>query len=157
MAAVKSGITGVEDMMKNLNQKLVEYQVSGVRGMRNAAGFIRGDMERTSPRIPVDTGNLRASWFIESTRQVSQGKNRVGVKFGFSANYAVYVHEMVDADFTSPRKLPARTHGSHSKSAGVYTPRQGAGAKFLEAAIKRNTFKVLLIIRDKMTIGGTLK
>jgi len=150
---VKPGIHGIETVMKGLNGKLVEFQISGVQGMRNAAGFLRGEMERTSPRVPVDTGNLRASWFIESTRQVSQGKNRVGVKFGFNANYAIYVHEMVDADFTSPRIRYGPGKGKKRK----YTPRQGAGAKFLESALKRNVYKILLIIRDKMTIGGTLK
>lgn len=152
--AVKPGITGIETVMKGLNGKMVEFQINGVRGMRNAAGFIRGEMERSAPKVPVDTGNLRASWFIESIRA---SKNRVGVKFGFSANYAVYVHEMVDADFTSPRKRYQRTHGQRTKAKGVYRPRAGAGAKFLESHLKRNVYKILLIMRDKMTIGGNRK
>ncbi len=150
--ARKPGINGVDNMMRGLNGKLTEYQISGTRGLRGAAGFIRREMEMTPPKVPVDTGNLRASWFIEAFKT---RKNKSVVKFGFNANYAVYVHEMVDADFSSPRMRGARTHGGRSKKKGMYTPREGAGAKFLESAIKRNVFKILLIIRNKMTIGGT--
>ncbi len=143
--AVKPGISGLDTMMKGLNGKLIEYQVSGVQGMRNAAGFIRRDMEITPPKVPVDIGNLRASWFIESTRQVSQGKNRVGVSFGFSANYAVYVHERMEG-----------APWGDGVVGDINWSRPGSGAKFLESAIKRNVFKILLIIRKKMTIGGKM-
>ncbi|KKL57639.1 hypothetical protein LCGC14_2233400 [marine sediment metagenome] len=141
--ALKPGISGIDTVMKGLNGKLIEYQIDGVQGMRNAAGFIRRDMEITPPLVPLDIGNLRASWFIESTRQLGV-KNRVGVSFGFSANYAVYVHERMEG-----------APWGEGIVGDINWSRPGSGPKFLEAAIKRNVFKILLIIRKKMTIGGT--
>ncbi len=142
--AVKPGITGIDDMMRNLNKQLVTYEVTGVQGMKNAAGFIRRDMERVPPLVPEDIGNLRSSWFIEAMKD---NKNRFGVAFGFNANYAGYVHERVEG----------APWGEDGVVGHINWSRPGSGPKFLEAAIKRNVFKILLIVRDKMTIGGKLK
>ncbi|MCK5019475.1 MAG: hypothetical protein KAS32_20620 [Candidatus Peribacteraceae bacterium] len=128
------GVMGIENVMKGLNQKLLEYEIGGIKGMKEAAGFIRGDMEKTSPKVPVDKNILRSSWFVS---EVANIKTRIkSVFFGFSANYAIYVHENLTA---------------------INWKRPGSGPKFLEAAIKRNTFKILLIIRGKMTMGGKMK
>ena len=130
----KKGIMGMQNVMTGLNQKLLEYEFNGVKGLKSAAGFIRGDMEKTSPKVPIDKGILRASWFVS---EVANIKTRVkSIFFGFSANYAAYVHENLTA---------------------TNWKRAGSGPKFFEAAIKRNTFKILLIIRNKMTMGGKMK
>lgn len=125
------GIVGIENVMAGLNTKLLEYEAKGTSGLRSAAAFIRGDMEKTSPKVPVDTNVLRSSWFTETIEYM---KHRKAIIFGFSANYAAYVHENMTAQNWN---------------------RPGSGPKFLEAAIKRNTYKILLIIRGKMTSGGT--
>jgi len=142
-------ITGIETVMSGLNKKLIEYQTRGTSGLRSAVAFIRRDMEMTPPRIPVDTGNLRSSWFVET---VEYKRNRQTIFFGFNANYAAFVHENIGADFTSPRVR----YGPGKGRKRIYTPRPGAGPKFLEAALKRNTYKILLIIRKKMTSSGEL-
>ena len=86
-------------------------------------------MDKTPPLIPVGrTGNLRASWFVSSF----SAPKGPGLVMGFSANYAVYVHEMVDANFQRP----------------------DAGAKFFEASIRRNTEEVLKIIKENVKIKG---
>ena len=131
MAVVKKGINGIDNVMRGLNQKLLEYEVSGTRGLRSAVAFIRGDMEKTSPKVPIHKGKLRASWFTET---VEYKKFIKSILFGFSANYAIYVHENMNQ---------------------VKWKRPGSGPKFLEAALKRNTFKILMIIRGEMTTGGT--
>lgn len=150
----KGGIEGIDRVVQGLNGKLREYEMNGTRGLRNAANFIHRQSEKVPPKVPVDTGNLRHSWFINTL--MWKKNNRSIVEFGFSANYAAFVHEMVGADFSSPRMLPDRTHGTKSKSKGLYTPRKGAGAKYLEAHMKRNVFKILKIIRGEMTSSGRL-
>lgn len=111
---------GVDKVLRNLNKQVREIEGRTMKGLIQAAILVRKDMEQTSPTIPVDTGNLRASWFTDPHYQ---GKNPV-VNLGFSANYAWYVHEMVGANFQRP----------------------GAGAKFFEAALKRNKAQILKIV-----------
>jgi len=53
------------------------------------------------------------------------------VIFGFSANYAPYVHELVDKNYR----------------------RAGSGAKFLEASVERNKEAVLEIIKNNAKIN----
>ena len=137
------GVMGIENVMTGLNQKLLEYEINGVKGMKSAAGFIRGDMERVPPKVPVgDTGVLRASWFVSEASDLKTKKR--SVLFGFSANYAIYVHERVQG---SP--------WGDNVVGDINWNRPGSGPKFLEASMKRNVFKILLIIRGKMTMGGT--
>ena len=132
-------LLGTTKVTNNLNKQLARYNANSIVALQAAVAFIRADMEVTPPLIPVDFGNLRASWFTESIKNL-QACN--AVIFGFSANYAIYVHENIDADFTSTR--------IRYKPKRVYTPRKGAGPKFLEAALKRNTATILQIIKSHL-------
>ena len=63
--AVKGGLKGIETVTAGLNKELGKLTIRGVNGMRRSIILIRGSMETTPPLIPLDTGNLRASWFQE--------------------------------------------------------------------------------------------
>lgn len=119
-------VTGINEIMTKLNAELARIEGRTMKGLLEAVRYIRGDMERTPPLIPVNTNNLRASWFVSS---IFYDKKPI-VMFGFGADYAAFVHEMV---------------GTHFK-------RPGAGAKFLEAALKRNEEKILSIVREQAKI-----
>lgn len=138
-------IEGFDTIIKNLNIAILEMNRGSGEGLLHVAKHIRREMDTVQPLIPVDTGNLRASWIATPIKDAFGNK---GVIMGFTANYALWVHEMVGADFTSPR-------WRYSKKTGKkywYTPREGAGAKFLEAAINRNKEVILQIIADKMKV-----
>ena len=140
-----TGIKGMDIVLSNYKKEMLKIKGRSMKGMIEAAMFIRRDMEEKEPKIPVDTGNLRASWFVVTIRQ---SVHLFGVLMGFAANYAMWVHEMVGADFTSPRFR----YGKGKKKKYWYTPRAGAGAKFFEAALKRNTQHILAIIRKNAII-----
>ncbi len=128
------GIKGMDIVMSNLNKEIVKIKVGGMKGLIEAAILIRRDMDKTPPLIPIakkSGGNLRASWFTETIKSI-QG---FGILMGFSANYAVFVHEMVDQ---SGRK--------------INWSRPGSGPKFFEKAIKRNKDKILQIIGNNARI-----
>ena len=55
----------VQDIMKNINRELDKIKGRSMKGMIRAAIWLRRDMEYTPPLIPVDTGNLRSSWFTK--------------------------------------------------------------------------------------------
>lgn len=169
-------VTGLDEVVKNLNDRIKEIQGEPtLKGLVRGARIVLEDMEKTSPLIPVDTGNLRNSVFtVTSKGKVEVGENptfvnkyyesggaekgnikvsaaklakrhkavlayygseiaklrKPAVVLGFSAYYAWYVHEMVGAHFKRP----------------------GAGAKFLEAAIKRNADKIIAVIQEEARI-----
>jgi hypothetical protein len=118
-----------EKVMKNLNR-----EIEGIRG-RTMKGLIRGTiiirraMDTGSPLIPVDTGNLRQSWFVTT---LEGNKNKPVLIMGFSANYATSVHENVGAHFRRP----------------------GAGAKFFESAIKNNEKEIIAVIKKEAKVRG---
>jgi len=132
-------IVGFKKVRTTLEKEVRNISFKTGKSLINAAIFIRRDMEVTPPLIPVDTGNLRASWFT----QLFRTGNQPFLLLGFTANYAVFVHENVNADFTSPRMRRA-TKGGKRK---MYTPRPGAGAKFLESCLNRNHVTILNIIK----------
>ncbi|MFA6336264.1 MAG: hypothetical protein WCX48_12085, partial [Bacteroidales bacterium] len=82
------------------------------------------------------TGDNAAKMAIDHAISITDAKQDADqdsdpvIILGFSANYALWVHEMVDAIFQRP----------------------GAGAKFLEAALKRNKNAILRAIADSAKI-----
>jgi hypothetical protein len=125
--AKPGGLIGMDALMQGLNNRLSKMNAYSLNGMREVAAIIREDMEKTPPVVPVDTGNLRASWFTEFVKRVKGG---FGMIFGFGANYAFWVHENINPE--------------------VKWNRAGSGPKFLQAAIKRNFKRILMILGNSM-------
>ena len=112
--------------MKNINKELDKIKGKTMKGFIRAVIYLRRDMEFMPPLIPVDTGNLRSSWFTKSF-YVSAGAYKAPVlMFGFSASYAAWVHEAIGREFQRPE----------------------SGPKFLQAALARNEKVILQIIAE---------
>lgn len=148
-----ANIRGFEQVIANLNKECLAMSNGSRAGMNRVARFIQRDVETTPPLTPVDLGNLRSSFTVKDAHGEAQANigsrtgNRYqnyGIMFGYPVNYALWVHEMVDADFTSPRIR----YGPGKGKKREYTPRQGAGAKWLESSINRNHDTILQIIAD---------
>jgi len=119
-------LKGFDTVLRNLNKEIKAIEGRSLKGMLLAVAEIRKDIDSVPPVIPVDTGNLRGSWFAYPL-ELPIGP---AVIFGFSANYAVYVHELLGAHFRRP----------------------GAGPKFLQAHIRRTKERTLRIIGDNARI-----
>lgn len=154
----KAGLIGIDTVNANLHRVLKEIKYKSLLGMVEASILIRRDMEETPPTIPVDLGNLRASWFttsrlgggsnrkfrgakaeeyaaertaaIASTKEVVKAQKEPSLIMGFSVNYAAPVHEMIGAKFKRP----------------------GSGAKFFQAALSRNTKQIVKIIKASVEL-----
>lgn len=124
----KKSLKGINKVLKNLNKEIMKINNRTMGGLISAAADIREDMDNTPPLIPVETSNLRGSWF---TNSFYVGKNPA-VQIGFNAEYAAQVHEK-----TEPK---------------VKWSRPGSGPKFLEAALKRNFKNILETIKEKSQI-----
>jgi hypothetical protein len=122
-----TGLRGLDIVEANLNKEIRLIEGRSMKGLIEAAAFIRTDMDKTPPLIPVKTGNMRSSWFTIPYRLL----HKMAVIIGFSANYSIYVHEMTDDKYSKP----------------IEWTRPGSGPKFFQAAIGRNTNRILEIIR----------
>lgn len=147
-------LKGLDKVLRNLNKETKKIKNGSLKGLISAGIYIRRDMEKVSPKIPVDFGNMRSSWFlvtskggqreglapqfrgddsgklltghsevVQNSKELVKGKEP-GVALGFSAFYTWFVHEAIGKIFQRP----------------------GAGPKFFEASLKRNTKTVLSII-----------
>jgi hypothetical protein len=165
-------LKGFREVEANLNREVIAIKGRTARGLILAVAFIRNDTESTPYITPMESGNLRSSWFAATAKGVvskdrfsksfkddpgrglkagqlaadhlaaqeeARGIMRsaeiggsMGIMFGYSANYAAYVHENVDAEFKRP----------------------GSGPKWFEAALKRNSGTVLKIISENAQIKG---
>jgi hypothetical protein len=121
-------LKGLEQVINNLNKEIKAIEGRSLTGLIRAAILVRRSMEETPPLIPLDTGNLRASWF---TTTGYKGSNPF-VTMGFSAAYAIFVHEMIGAKFQRPE----------------------AGPKFFQAALRRNKDRILEVIQEEAQIKG---
>lgn len=153
----KKGLIGIEVVMANLAKKSLQIQGLSRLGLIECAVLIQRETEDTPPTTPRDLGNLRQSWFTSrggGSKKAFVGKNagdiaadhataiamartmakqsepNPSIVFGFSANYAAPVHEMVGVNFKRP----------------------GSGAKFFQTALSRNTKQMLSILRDSINL-----
>ena len=126
-----TGIKGLDIVLSNLNKEIKAIEGRSMQGLIRAAIILQADMDTTPPLIPIDTDNLRSSWFTTNFRQGTM----FGLTMGFSANYAVFVHEMVDKG----NKV-------------INWSRPDSGPKFFEASLKRNKERILQEIADNATI-----
>jgi hypothetical protein len=69
-----SKIKGLEQVMRNLNTRINSIPDRTLKGIIRGVAQIRRDMDKTAPLIPVDKGNLRASFFVVTSQgSVTQG------------------------------------------------------------------------------------
>lgn len=162
----KTGLKGINIVLENLNKEGQILKQKSLKGLIECAIVVRRATDKEMPKIPVDTGNLRASWFTttikgtetkkkfkgENAAELTAGHNEAIGKakavvsrikhpaliMGFSANYAVFVHEMEDANFS----------GREGKKPG----RPGSGAKFFESALNQHKNEMILILQKNTYI-----
>ena len=157
-------VKGVPTVMSELNKQIEGIKLRTEKGLVLALTYALNQTEKVPPLTPVDTGNMRASRFVSSASAVHTGAlrgtgsgkfkgakaaqmlvqhtitieearamvssmNSPSKKFvmgGYTANYAGFVHEAIGFTFHRP----------------------GSGPKWLEASLKRNTGKMVQIVKD---------
>ena len=62
------GLKGLERVIKNLNAEIARIEGATLAGLIRAQIEIRRSMEYEPPLIPVDMGNLRASYFTVTSK-----------------------------------------------------------------------------------------
>lgn len=117
-------IIGVDNIVAKLNKETKQINNKSTKGLINCSIIIRRAMDKEEPLIPLATGNLRASWFATPLKGVHPL-----IVMGFTANYAVEVHE---------------SNKSYK--------RPGSGYLFFEKAIEHNYEKIIQAIKNETRI-----
>lgn len=112
---------GNDKVLKNLNTWIRNQRGLTVQGIADALSLIQRKAIR---KTPIDTGNLRGSFYRETGKI---GTRPVG-EIGNNAEYAIYVHENLE--------------NHHPKGE----------AKFLENAILENISDITRIITSRLKV-----
>jgi len=91
---------------------------------------------QSNRRVPVEYGNLRGSSYARKAQD-----DPLAVEVGYTANYAVFVHENLE------QKLAGEPRPS-----GLGTYWNPGGPKFLERALNENRDSILAIIQRRASV-----
>lgn len=90
-----NSISGVKSVLTRIKRASQAIEDGAQRGLKKAGLLI---IRESLKIVPVDTGNLRSSWFVRHDK--GRGSSAI-VELGYTASYAIFVHENLDV-----------THGS---------------------------------------------
>ena len=116
-------LKGMDKVLRNLNKEIKKIENRTQAGVTAAALKVKAESQKLTP---VDTGNLKASAYVSSPAI----KNIPSAEIGYTASYAIYVHEM-----------------EYSRSGKKITHPTGQW-KFLETALFSNQKEILRIIKS---------
>jgi len=111
----RAGIDGLETVLAGFWKVKGSTAASAERALKRGALFL---LAASKELVPVEYGNLKASGFVASTGTGFSTK----VSVGYTAAYAIYVHELVGMKLKGQRRI---------SKIGVYWGPTGQ-AKFLE-------------------------
>ena len=127
-------VEGMEKVVKNLNKEIKGIKNRSIDGLLAAALIAQRESDK---RVPVETGVLRASSFVRKTPE-----DDMSVELGYSANYALFVHENLEM------KLKGQDRPS---GLGKYWGPKGE-AKFLENSLRDKKADMLKAIQRKARV-----
>jgi len=164
------GVKGFEQVVHNLNRELMALEERSLAGLLHAIAFVRVDMDKTPPTIPVDLGNLRASWFVCTKKSTKTdepvwdaGPDREGefrdvaklssdhssaIQFAKQAANSVK-HSNVVAGFSANYAAPVHEM-EDTKSVNWNQP--GSGSWFFVSALNRNKDEIVKIVAENSKI-----
>lgn len=130
----KSTVEGAKQIASNLRSSRKRIGGAIGKGLRLAGLALQRESQLL---VPVEFGVLKASAF---TRAVGREANTV-VTVGYTASYAIFVHEKVDMVLRGQERTPSPPHQGR-----YWDPQGQAQAKFLEAPFRQFRPKAIRIV-----------
>lgn len=148
-------VTNLSSVQAAMARAIAQKRKGLATGIKKASVFLQRESMKI---VPVDYGNLRASAF---TRMEGEGTAKVVGTVGYTAAYAVYVHENLDAahgtafnvkyaaELAAARALRKQRKGG---TTGPFRHDRGPDqqAKFLEKPFRDNRAEILQIIKAEI-------
>lgn len=130
-------IEGIKQLVKNAGMYRRNFAFAIERGLKRGGLFLQRESQKL---VPVNTGNLKAS---ATTRAINSGLD-TQVQVGYTAKYAIFVHEAVEMKL---KGLPRGAAGKGKGYRGHYWDPRGKGqAKFLEQPAKEKRKEIRDIV-----------
>lgn len=127
-------------MIVNLNRLVAKTGKGAADGLRKAGAEL---LRQSQLLVPVEFGNLRASGYVNTN---GTGFSTV-VEVGYTASYALYVHEQVAMKLKGIARRPSPPRiGKH------WDPQGRAQAKFLETPARNMHLQIIKMVRDQAAI-----
>lgn len=117
MLQLEKNLTKIIEQIREATPEALEYAVQPI-------------FDESQNLVPVKTGDLKASGFVESKRSGRRIRVNIGYGKAGKPSYGVYVHEMIDVHHEPPTQ-----------------------AKFLEEAVNRHFSSVEPRIREFLSGG----
>lgn len=143
-------ISGMQTVLKNLRQASVKIGQGVERGLIKGGQFLQAKSQEV---VPVRFGILKASAF---TRKVAGQGMSADIVVGYGTDYAVFVHENLDAahgeafNLKHADKIAAAAGTKAGTVKGGWFPRGiGQEAKFLERPARENRGQILDIVASE--------
>lgn len=156
---------GLPKVLQNLNAQIMKIQGRTLLGLIRGAAIIKATMDSTPPTIPVDTGNMRHSWFIVTNNGgIRAGRNPTFVPGPYNDRdigrlNTDHSKAIAEAALLVQGNTPAVALGFSAyysqwvhENVGAYFKKPGSGAKFFEAGVKNSTRRVLMVIQSEAKI-----
>ena len=142
-------IEGLENLERNLEKAHREIIKRTKARAIKAGKFV---LRKSQEIVPVQTGNLKASGFVRD----EGGKDSVDVVVGYTAQYALFVHENLEAAHGSAFNAKHQQEIAMAKGTKAGTVRGGMfergpnqQAKFLERPLREQRALILKILAGK--------
>lgn len=131
-------VTGQEKVSESMKAFSKEMRLGVSRGIRLAGLALQAESQNL---VPVEFGNLKASAFTRA----SETPTTTVVTVGYTAAYALFVHEKVEMVLQGQERKPAPPH------IGRYWDPQGqAQPKFLEAPFRQFQPKAIQFVDNEI-------
>ncbi len=144
-------VSGLPTVLKNLDRANMKIAEAVHRGLVKGGRLLQA---ASMDIVPVQTGNLKASCF---TRNVGGGGFNVDIVVGYTADYAVYVHEDLTKAHGKEFNIKhaeeiAKAVGTPAGTAkgGMFPRGENQQAKFLERPMREKRTEILKIIADEV-------
>lgn len=146
-------LKGVKNMVGKMRRVSTSLSGAAARGLKKGGRHL---LRESMLIVPVQTGNLRGSSFI----RVFGSGWKTDVQVGYTAGYAVFVHENLQKVHGKAFNIKYASEIEAAKGTKRGTARGGMirrgeqqQAKFLEAPMKSERTEILKIIRDELQKG----
>ena len=143
MQLVDMKVQGLNTVLKNMRRASDKLSGSYSRGLKRAGALV---LRRSQKIVPVEWGNLKGSGFVRALGEGFHTK----VVIGYTAEYAIYVHENTNAAHGEEyNRKYAREISAHL--AGYHRRGKDQQAKFLEKAFLESIDDILRIMHSEMS------
>lgn len=133
-----SKLTGMQTVLRRARQRNRQDSAIAESGLMRAGRFL---IRESLKLVPVQFGNLKSTWFVRK----SGGGFAAKVRLGYTAGYAIYVHENLDA---AHGEAFNRKHAKAIKEGREFRRGVNQQAKFLERPMREKRAEALAMVRD---------